>query len=322
MKNEGKILEYLHSSFGWDVTIENADNLVKKIPYGYTMGAEYLSATIDGRRFVLIDMEETVDLRYAKKMYAAVKQFTQTPAILVIDSVDTHQRRSLIESRIDFIVPAKQVYLPSMATFITERGVVAQPHGYGTLSTVATLIVIYHLVKRNLSGMSVSDVAKEIGYSIKTTSIAISELKKKDLIQVSTEGRTKRIVFALDDYELWNKGSRIMENPVAKKLYTDSEIIKAIGVKASDTALGEVSMLQPPNQNSYAVYYRSGEISGIAMNQYDGKYVVELWKYNPLSTAKHGIVDSLSLALTYKDDDDPRIVIELKKLIDRTLCSA
>lgn len=56
-------------------------------------------------------------------------------------------------------------------------------------------------------------------------------------------------------------------------------------------------------------------------NAVEGKYRVELWKYNPALLAKDGVVDALSLALCYKDSDDERVIGELNNLVKK-ICKA
>ena len=55
-------------------------------------------------------------------------------------------------------------------------------------------------------------------------------------------------------------------------------------------------------------------------NKYDGNIIVEVWKYPPvgLKDDKHEWVDRLSLAISLKDDEDPRVEGEVERLINET----
>ncbi len=111
-----------------------------------------------------------------------------------------------------------------------------------------------------------------------------------------------------------------MKNPVEKRLYTsDTSRAKEIGVKASDTALSEISMLTTPNQEVYAIYARDPKLKELPLNSNDGSTIIEIWKTDPHITSNEGRADIFSLALTYKDDDDPRIKKELKNIINERL---
>ncbi len=188
------------------------------------------------------------------------------------------------------------------------------------LSMVATALLLVHLSGKSLQGKSVSDVADIMGYSVKTLSLAVKELEQQELVSIRQEGRKKLLDFRLPSKELWEKVVEIGENPIEKRLFTSDVVLaKEIGVVASDSALSEISMLSSPNQPIYAVYNRNPRIKELNLNSHDGSAVIEVWKSDPALSAKDGLTDVFSLALTYKDDDDPRIKKELDKIIAETL---
>ena len=51
-------------------------------------------------------------------------------------------------------------------------------------------------------------------------------------------------------------------------------------------------------------------------NNYDGHVVIEIWKYPVVSKGHPQWVDKLSLAISLKDDDDPRVEKEVERLIN------
>lgn len=57
----------------------------------------------------------------------------------------------------------------------------------------------------------------------------------------------------------------------------------------------------------------------VGQNQYDGNYIIEVWKYQPLiQNEDAGVyVDKLSLVLSLKEDDDPRVEGEVEDIIER-----
>ena len=44
--------------------------------------------------------------------------------------------------------------------------------------------------------------------------------------------------------------------------------------------------------------------------------MIEVWRYNPMLLAKSNVVDPLSLYLSLKTNEDERVRIELKNLIN------
>lgn len=47
-----------------------------------------------------------------RNLVCTVERKTEMAALLVIENLDSYQRRVLIDSRINFIVPDKQIYFP------------------------------------------------------------------------------------------------------------------------------------------------------------------------------------------------------------------
>lgn len=52
-------------------------------------------------------------------------------------------------------------------------------------------------------------------------------------------------------------------------------------------------------------------------NIYDGNYIIEVWKYPVVAKkdCKNLWVDRFSLVLSLRDDDDPRVEIEVERII-------
>ena len=54
------------------------------------------------------------------------------------------------------------------------------------------------------------------------------------------------------------------------------------------------------------------------MNEFDGNVMIEVWKYPVVSLLGNvnEWVDKLSLAISLREDDDPRVEGEIERLID------
>ena len=320
MKNESKIKEYIQNAFGWKVDFENFDSYKGKLPYILLGAAEYSLIICDGYKGVVIQPKDKDDFRMTKNIVQNIERITGLKPILILESLDSYQRKSLTENHISFIIPGKQLYLPALGAMMNERGMGLKSVVSDKLSTVATTVLILHLSHNSLQNKSVTALADIMGYSIKTLSLAVKELEQHGLVSIRQEGRKKLLDFKQPPYKLWEKVRELSENPVEKRLFTsDVSLAKEIGILASDSALAELSMLSSPNQPIYAVYGRNPRLKELELNTHEGSAVVEIWKSDPSQTAKNGIVDAFSLALSYKDDDDPRVRKELDKLINESL---
>lgn len=320
MNYQGKISEYLSHSFGWDVKFGELGILKNKISFGLLRSADYSIFELKDIKAVAIKLQPEDDFRFVKNLAKTVRKMVGMETLLVFENIDSYQRRSLIENRINFIVPDRQVYLPSVGIMLNERGLGMQQHDDEKLSPVATAVIISFLEQFIPEGISISDIAQRLGYSIKTLSLAISELERHGIVSTYKEGRAKKVLFPKGRKSIWEQAYPLMINPVEKILYTDNVKLAAnIGVKASDTALSEISMLAGPQQDVYAVYARDPRLNELDLNPNDGTLAIEIWKINPILTAKNGIADPFSLALTYKEEDDPRVNNELEKVLSESL---
>lgn len=320
MKNKGKIANYLQNSFGWDVRFEDFPEIRKRMPYALLDSAEFELMAFDGIKAVAIKPISESDFRMNKNILRTIEKRLQMPALLILDNIDAHQRHSLIESRINFIVLDKQIYLPIIGIFLSERGLGVKSRYDQELSAVATAVLILQISKGTLQDKSVTEAAIIMGYSIKTLSMAINELEQHELLSVKMSGRKKLLDFKLTPKDLWEKAYPLMKSPVEKRMFTsDVALVKKIGVKASDSALSEVSRLAAPQQDVYAIYSKDKRLNDLQLNSNDGTTIIEIWKTDPHKTSKEGIADIFSLALSYKGDDDPRVKKELNNIINKTL---
>ena len=320
MKNKSKIKEFIQNGFGWIVEFENFDSYKGKLPYILLEAAEYSLIICDGYKGVAIQPKEEDDFRMTKNIALNIERITGLKSILILGCLDSYQRKSLTENHISFIIPGKQLYLPDLGAMMSERGMGLKSVVSDKLSAVATTVVLLHLSHKSLQNKNVTALADMMGYSVKTLSLAVKELEQHGLVSIRQEGRKKLLDFKLPSNKLWEKVKELSENPIEKRLFTsDVSLAKEIGMLASDSALAELSMLSSPNQPVYAVYCRNPRLKELKLNAHDGSAIVEIWKSDPSQTAKNGILDIFSLALSYKDDDDPRIRKELDKLINESL---
>lgn len=320
MKNIGKIKEYLLKSFGWHVEFEGFDTHNGKLPYALLGVAEYTLIRCQDFNGVAIEPKSEEDFRMTRNLVSTVERKTGMPVLLIVESLDHYQRRVLIDNRINFIVPNKQIYLPAVGVLMNERGLGVRQAASERLSGVATAIITLQLSKGTLQGKSVSQAADIMGYSVKTLSLAVNQLEENGLVTLKPEGRKKILDFILPPKELWNKAFNLSDSPMEKRMFAiDKEMASKIGIKASDSALSEISMLAAPQKEVYAVYARNPQLRDLELNPNDGSVIIEVWKTDPALAAANGIVDIFSLTLTYKDDDDPRIRKELDKLLTENL---
>lgn len=320
MNTKGKIEDYLSQTLGWKVNFEELGLLTGKIPYGLAGAASYFIMKVEGLKGVVIKPREEDDFSSTKRLAISIGRILGLPPVLILERLDSHQRQSLIKDRINFIVQGKQIYLPSIGVLLNERGLGQSPVMSNSLTPLATAVIVFVLSKHISDELTITEMAEKMGYSVKSMSLAAAELERFNLLSVRQEGRRKFLKFLSPFRELWDKAYPLAINPIEKKVFTDdAPLAEVICDKASDTALSEVSMLAPPRREVFAIYARNPRLKELDLNPVEGAVSVEIWKINPALTSNDGIVDPFSLALSYKEDDDPRVEAELNSIINSSL---
>lgn len=264
------------------------------------------------------------------KHLVIIQNTTEELVVLLLPPISAIQRRRLIEKRVDFIVPGKQVFLPSLLLDLKEQYSRSEIHRKRhTLLPSAQFLLIYHLgfstTRYSLAAYSLKLVADKTGYTAMAITKAAKDLERFDLIDI-IGSKEKSISFKLEKKELWDQANKmnLLRSPVLKRVYID-KIPDGLNLYYSYfSALGEYSDLNPGNQDYIAVdkkifHELEKSQSFVNPNSDEGRYCIEVWSYNPirLTNPSTKYVDPLSLYLSVKDSEDERIEMACEQIIDR-----
>jgi len=328
MKKDGhklteKTAEYLHAVLGLVCEIAGDCSQKIKLPYYLKAGNRFVECFIDTQRCLLMVTDELPDGSTLAKRVGEIGDIEGTQVVLVLDNIDAVRRKALIASRTSFVVPGKQVYLPFIGALLTERGMASEVAQEKQIFTpAAQVMLLTHLQKESFEGRIISEIAKLFPYSVKTISAAAKELEQAGVCTVEGDNSGKMLHF-IGKEEIWSKAEPWMTSPVQEVLYCDSieQIPEGLRFVTYDKALTEYTFMADFSGESYAVFKNDDVIkklknSGL-FNSVEGRYRIELWKYNPALLASDGMVDALSLTLCYKDSDDERVTGELNQLVKK-----
>jgi DNA-binding MarR family transcriptional regulator len=208
-------------------------------------------------------------------------------------------------------VPGNQLYLPDLGIDLREHfKKQRQPHT--TLTPQAQFILLAYLLKRQvIDHWTASSLAVAFQTTKMTMGRAIEDLSTHDLIEIIPKGRIREVQFVDTGRMLWEKALPIMSSPVYKRLYFE-KFHSSDTILSGLSALSEQTMLAEPNRKILA-------ISHIAWNQKyrnhtrltvpaaEARIEVELWRYDPRPCGVAGMVDPLSLYLSFREEQDERI---------------
>ena len=132
-----------------------------------------------------------------------------------------------------------------------------------------------------------------------------------------------------DRHELWATAKDYLINPVLKRVYVDAKPKQAV-YRSNASALPEYTDMNPTKQQYYAInktdYFelqKAGKL--INENENEGKYCLEVYKYNPqlltenapVAREEEDVIDPLSLCLSLKDNHDERVEMAKEQLLEK-----
>lgn len=244
------------------------------------------------------------------KVASRLSQVLGLPIAFKFDKLEYYERMRLLQKNVYFIA-GDNMYLPNLILTAQSPKKVAKK-----LSSAAQYLILHHLQKDSMEGLSVSEISELVPYSYVSVAKAVEVLEDLSLCKCKKDSnRSKRIYFEKAGREYWDLVRQYLVSPVKKICYCD----RIVGVecpKAGISALAEYSFLAEDNQKTVAVYdidFKDIEFEG--MNDFDGPIEVEVWKY-PHIAISCDIVDKLSLYLSLDANQDPRVEKENNNMFD------
>lgn len=331
-----QVEQYIHETLGTEVQLEpitkqESGNLPMYIGETYKLYNFFLFNQL----LLLAEPRqmENFSIMQNEKHFDLLKNAFARKVVLALSEITAFNRKRLIEKGINFIVPGKQMYLPDLLidlreSFTNQRA----KRKKETLLPSAQFLLIYHILHRNEiwkpEEHSFKEIAGKTGYTAMAITKAVDNLKYLELIDVKGE-KEKFIRFRMERSELWHdaENRNLLVNPVLKRVYTDEIPNSFFLLKCNTSALTEYSDMNPGRQEFYAieknVFYGLQKSNALVnANEHEGRYCLEIWKYNPETLAvkrinEATVVDPLSLYLSLKDSSDERIEMALEQIIEK-----
>jgi len=242
--------------------------------------------------------------------------------LLVSRQVAAYNRKRLIEHKIPFVVPKKQLYLPPLGIDLREQfGTTPKANIKWRPSTQAAFLHL--LLHARSQGCTPKEISESLGFSPMSMTRAFDEFEAAKLGRISTEG--KRRVLRLDECpgSLWEKAEKYLRSPVTGRVWVKPHLEGGLGTEAGLTALARYSALAAPEHPVFALDKHEwkamanlGGIIELPCPEPDACRL-ELWCYPPRLLAKNGIADRFSLFLSLRETDDERVTSALEKMMEQ-----
>ena len=297
--NVQNISEYIEKMVGTEVQIHPLDKAKKQaLPILITNAYQLLQCQLLGAEVCLMvckDAEAT-----PMQMHAAV----------VLPEVKPYNMKRLVEARVNTIVPGRQLFMPSLLMDLRVQRNPVDMQGK-PMPVMAQVVLLCHLQKQNLNGMSAQPIAELMGVSYPNINRAVKWLADNHFVEL-TLGREKRMRFIREGKELWEQALPVLQSPVERVLRTD-RILEAY--VCGEEALAEWTMLAEPQERHWAISKQEAQHLGRDLDKEFGEHVVEVWRYDPKLLGNNNIVDVLSLYLSLRETSDERVHKEINQLM-------
>jgi len=234
--------------------------------------------------------------------------------IPVLPDIKSYERRQLVQKRIPFVAPGKQLFLPMFLADFRETFSVSIQPPREAMSWISQIIVLRRLLGDRIEERSLAEIAEMVGYTAMAVTHGVRELMSLGLCVKVARGRARTIRFDLHPQALWERALVHMRSPVVRR-YPVVEVGGRIteALEAGLSALSEKTtlayngprILAMPNREVNRLF--SDGILEQRLYEDDADLVLEGWSYRPQLLANGPVVDEFSLHLSLKDDPDERV---------------
>lgn len=246
----------------------------------------------------------------------------QLPIVFLLPACPAYERQRLIDKDVYFVVSEKYVHLPMLLA--NER--VRKTKQAKTLTPVAQYLLLYHLQIGSIEEMAARDIEGKIPYSYASITLGLTCLEDLGLCKKVAEASKRKVIhFDMKGMNLWEQAQPFFVNPVEERIYCDGLLSDDSFPECGINALAHYTRLNPDPERTIMMSvkqlrnFKSSEAL-VRPNEFDGNIIIEAWKYPPVTATgvKAEWVDRLSLAISLREDEDPRVEGEVERLINET----
>lgn len=325
-----KLKEYISEVIGLQVTIKPFDK-IGQLPMYLLESYNYNIIHIEEKKFLTLELKDShhFTIGQLEKHQQIIEKQLNLPTLFIFDQLEAFNRKRLVERKIGFVIPFKQLYVPQFFLDLKETGLTIKTKKNHLTPTGQLILLLFILDKYNrkqIERLTFKELASIIQVNPMEITRAVTNLCDLDIIKIIGV-KDKNIQFKQERHELWSYAinENLFIDPVLKTIYTDTLPNRCV-LKSNTSALPEYSDMNPSNQNYYAIdksdYAQLKNERMFQTNPFEGRYCIEIWKYNPillseLAEPEEHVVDPLSLYLSLRHNNDARIEMALEQIIEQ-----
>lgn len=306
--------------FGCEVKIRDYKNKLS-LPIFMTM-RDIAMVEIYGVNFAIVNVMKETELSVAamKKQKVKYEEVLQCPVAFQVALNSVSMRNALVKNGVPFVDLPGNVFLPFMG--IVLQDVYRKQLVKTDKMMPATQMVFLELLYMNdEESVLKSKVASKLNLTKTSITRATAQLEEMGLIEQIKSGTEISIRRNCSRKEYYENAKAYLINPVQKVITVMRYEATIESFGAGESALSQLSELNPPRIEECAIYKGEEvidqlEIVDARYEDWDDCLNVQLWKYNPSYFAREGRVDPVSLACTFKGNEDERIEMCIEELLE------
>lgn len=310
----------LEQYFGCEVKVTECKNTLA-LPIFMTM-RDIKLVEFCGVSFALINIIKESELTIAamKKQQKKYEEALQCPIAYEMALNSVSMRNALVKKGVPFVDLPGNIFLPFMGIVLQDM-YRKQLVKADKMMPATQMVFLELLYMENEESVLKSEVAKKLKLTKTSITRATAQLEEMELIQQVKSGTEISIKRNHPRKEYYEKAEAYLINPVQKVITIMRYEATFELLSAGETALSRVSELNPPRIEERAIYKGEEvidqlEIVDARYEDLDACLNVQLWKYNPSYFAREGRVDPVSLACTFKGNEDERIEMCIEELLE------
>ena len=310
----------LEQYFGCEVRVTDCNNIVA-LPIYMTM-RDIKLVELYGVSFALINIIKEPELTIAamKKQQKKYEEALQCPVAYEMVLNSASMKNALVNNGVPFMDLPGNVFLPFLGIVLQDvyRKQIVKADKMMPATQMVFLELLY--MEDEESALK-SEVAKKLNLTKTSITRATAQLEEMGLIKQVKSGTEISVQRNCSRKEYYENGKEYLICPVQKVLTIKRNGATSASLCAGETALSVMSELNPPRIEECAIYKGEAnierlEIADSRFETSDACLNIQLWKYNPSYFARKGCVDPVSLACSFKGNEDERIEMCIEKLLE------
>ena len=317
--NVKKIIS-IFQSFYINVSVEK---IALTLPISFEKRFQYAKMKFNKESFLLIKEKRRGSLNSFVTQARTMGRKASMDVILVFSKLSDNEKKQLLQARVPFVDFKGNLFFPPLGLALNANDDVEV---FKELTPSEQLTWIAFLLTKGQKVVDVDLLSQITGLPNSTIYRCLRTFKTLNWLNKPN----KLYAYTASKKELFLKSESFLFNPIKKRLLlSDFDLNKIQSdsrlLYGGTYALSYLTFLAESDENSsYVISQRQFNKLSLPLSQHvlEGK-VLEIWRYSPFvsefwndfkETQDRQFVDPISLYLTLKDDDDPRVEEEIEVL--------